>query len=248
MKERGAGTEKIEESLKREIPQARVLRLDQDSASGKIKEEKILGEFREHKADILVGTKMLSKGSDFGNLSLICMIRAESLLSVQDFRAYERALQVIEQLSGLISNPSEGKIVIQTSRSKDPFFTNLALLPPDQRVMAILNDLLQERKSYDYPPFTRLIRITLRSKERNKLDMVSGIISEKAQGWNVLEFSGPFAPLSEVLRGVFHLQFWIRLKRDSNISRIKQEIYKDLRDCARRGSSSVRISVDVDPN
>ncbi len=248
MKERGAGTEKIEESLKREIPQARVLRLDQDSASGKIKEEKILGEFREHKADILVGTKMLSKGSDFGNLSLICMIRAESLLSVQDFRAYERALQVIEQLSGLISNPSEGKIVIQTSRSKDPFFTNLALIPPDQRVMAILNDLLQERKSYDYPPFTRLIRITLRSKERNKLDKVSAMISEKAPEWNVLEFSGPFAPLSEGLRGVFHLQFWIRLKRDSTISRRKQEIYKDLRDCARRGSSSVRISVDVDPN
>ncbi len=248
MKERGAGTEKIEESLKKEIPQARVIRLDQDSASGRIKEEKILREFREHNADIIVGTKMLRKGSDFDKLSLICIIRAESLLSVQDFRAYERALQIIEQLLSIISNSSEGKMIIQTSRSNDPFFTKLTLLPPDQRVMLILNDLLQERKSFDYPPFTRLIRITLRSKEKIKMEKVSEMILEKASAWNVLEFSGPFVPLSEVLRGVFHLQFWIRLKRDSTILRTKQMIYKDLMDCTRRGSSSVRISVDVDPN
>lgn len=248
LKERGAGTEKIEESLGKLVPGTVVVRLDQDISGSKSRQEKVLREFREHKAGILVGTQMLGRGFNFSRLTLVCILRGESMLSLHDFRATERALQTIEQLCGRINSKAEGgKMVIETSRASDPFFVSLATLSPEERVAEILAMLLRERQEFEYPPFTRQIKISLRSLNREKLDRFSQEIQKRAVHWNVMDFTGPYTPASEMIRGEHQLQFRIRLKREISVQPVKQEIRKDISGCARLVGSSVRISVDVDP-
>lgn len=248
LKEKGTGTEKVEESLRRIIPGAVVSRMDQDTAGKKSSLEKILKEFKNHKADILVGTRMIRRGRAFRGVSLVCILRAESMLSVQDFRSAERALQEIDQLSGLIDCKKEnGKVLIETSRAADPFFAALASLPPAERVKRILENELREREEYEWPPFTRLIRITLKSHSQEKLEKLTRMVEKRSAFWSVKETGGPFAPFNEMVRGEHHIQFLLTLKRNRSLERIKEEIFKDLTECARESSSSVRISVDVDP-
>ncbi|MCK9305262.1 MAG: hypothetical protein M0P27_07690, partial [Bacteroidales bacterium] len=153
-----------------------------------------------------------------------------------------------EQLCWRINSKAEGgKMVIETSRASDPFFVSLATLSPEERVAEILAMLLRERQEFEYPPFTRQIKISLRSLNREKLDRFSQEIQKRAVHWNVMDFTGPYTPASEMIRGEHQLQFRIRLKREISVQPVKQEIRKDISGCARLVGSSVRISVDVDP-
>jgi primosomal protein N' (replication factor Y) len=249
LKERGAGTEKIEESLKMLIPQARIGRLDLETAGSRSKEEKILKEFGQYNLDILVGTQMISKGFDFEKLSLVCVVQAESILALQDFRANERALQLIEQFSGMIGRKGKsGKLLIQSSRADDLFFRTLASVPPQERIMTLLYTLLKERKEFDYPPFVRLIKMTLKSKSKEKLEKVAEIITERSLLWKVKDFSGPYTPPVDMIRGEHLLQFWIKLGKGNLLLAAKKMIDKDIDEYVRKKAGSVKISVDVDPN
>lgn len=242
LKDRGTGTEKIEELIKLRFPLARVDRFDFETTRSKLRENRILKDFAQHKLDILVGTQMISKGFDFENLSLICLLQADSMLAIQDFRANERALQLLTQLSGRAGRKyKQGRIIIQTAQAEHPVYMSFA------QEQETITDLLKERKEFDYPPFVRLIKITLSCTDKNKLNLAANKMAEFMTDWGVKEFSGPFSPLIDRLRGEYMLQFWLKLPKDSTVSSIKKNITQGIDKLIIKEYSSVKISLDADP-
>ncbi|MFA5849703.1 MAG: primosomal protein N' [Bacteroidales bacterium] len=242
LKDRGTGTEKIEELIKLRFPFARVDRFDFETTRSKLRENRILKDFAHHKLDILVGTQMISKGFDFENLSLICLLQADSMLAIQDFRANERALQLLTQLSGRAGRKyKQGRIIIQTAQAEHPVYKSFA------GGQETISDLLKERKEFDYPPFVRLIKITISCTDRNKLNLAASKMAELMTGWGVKEFSGPFSPLIDRLRGEYMLQFWLKLPKDNTVSQIKKNITQGVDKLIIKEYTSVKISMDADP-
>lgn len=242
LKDRGAGTEKIEELVKLRFPLAKIDRFDFETTRSKLRENRILKDFAQHKLDILVGTQMISKGFDFEDLSLICLLQADSMLAIQDFRANERALQLLTQLSGRAGRKyKQGRIIIQTAQAEHPVYKSFS---GEQET---ISDLLKERKEFGYPPFVRLIKITLSCTDRDKLNLAAGKMAEILTDCGVKEFSGPFSPLIDRLRGEYILQFWLKLPKDNTVSAIKKNITQEIDKHIIKEYSSVKVSLDADP-
>ena len=249
LRERGIGTEKVEERLREFFPSAKIERFDFETTRSTVNEKKILKEFSQGKTDILVGTQMLSKGFDFEHLSLICVLNAESMLTVQDFRAEERAFQMLRQLAGRAGRKhSKGKIMIQTSRAEHPIYQHLLSNPEEQEGSIIAAQQLNEREEYGFPPYVRLIKITLKSTNKEKLHEAASLVSEKAPSWGAREWNGPFTPPLEKLMDEHQLQFWIKLSRNNLLFEIKSVIASEIEEIEKRTRGSVKIIIDVDPN
>jgi primosomal protein N' (replication factor Y) len=161
---KGFGTEKIEDEIKQIFPEARVSRMDLDTTRSKKSYEKIISDFEQHKVDILIGTQMVSKGLDFESVSLVGILNADNMLNFPDFRAHERAYQLMAQVSGRAGRKNKrGLVVLQTS------------LPEHQIIgQVIRNDYVsmfkiqsEERQMFKYPPYFRMIQITLKHKDVN---------------------------------------------------------------------------------
>ncbi|MEA5005177.1 MAG: primosomal protein N' [Rikenellaceae bacterium] len=249
LRERGIGTEKVEERLKEYFPSAKIERFDFETTRSSVNEKKILKEFAQGKTEILVGTQMLSKGFDFEHLSLICVLNSESMLSVQDFRAEERAFQMLRQLAGRAGRKhSKGRIMIQTSRATHPIYQHLLKNPEEQEGTIIAIQQLNEREEYGFPPFVRLIKITLKSANIEKLKEAASMISDKAPLWGAREWNGPFTPPLEKLMDEHQLQFWIKLSRNNLLYEIKSLIAAEIEEVEKKARGSVKIIIDVDPN
>ena len=160
--DKGFGTEKIEDELQQLFPAARIARMDLDTTRNKNAYRNIINDFAQHKTDILVGTQMVSKGLHFDEVSLVAVLNADNLMNQPDFRAYEKAFQMLEQVSGRAGRKgTKGKVIIQTSQ-------------PDNRVLrqvvnhdykGFYRQQLQERADFRYPPFYRLISVTVRHRD-----------------------------------------------------------------------------------
>jgi primosomal protein N' (replication factor Y) len=249
LRERGIGTEKVEERLREFFPSAKIERFDFETTRSTVNEKKILKEFSQGKTDILVGTQMISKGFDFEHLSLICVLNSESMLSLQDFRAEERAFQMLRQLAGRAGRKySKGKIMIQTSRAEHPIYQHLLSNTEEQEGTIIATQQLNEREEYGFPPFVRLIKITLKSTNKEKLQEAASMVSEKAPSWGAREWNGPFTPPLEKLMDEHQLQFWIKLSRNNLLFEIKSAIYTEIEEIEKKTRGSVKIIIDVDPN
>jgi len=249
LKEKGSGTERIEEKLKEFFPTNIIERFDFETTRSSINEKSILKDFAQGKIDILVGTQMLSKGFDFEHLSLICILQSESMLAMQDFRAEERALQMLRQLAGRAGRKhSRGKVLIQTSRADHPVYQQILSDPEDKEGIIIVMDQLKEREEYDFPPYVRLIRITLRSVNRERLSKVASIIAQRAPQWGAKEWTGPFTPVLEKIMDDYQLQFWVKLSRNNTLHEIKSFMATEINDISKTTHGSVKIILDVDPN
>lgn len=240
MTEKGSGTEMIEEKIREILPNARVARFDAETTQSKAEEKRILREFAAGKIDILVGTQMISKGFDFKGLSLVALIQADSMLAMDDFRANERAFQLLRQLSGRTGRgAARGKIIIQTSLAAHNVYE--AFSSGEER----LYEQLAERQEFGYPPFVRLIKLTIRSADRNRLSDAAARTSMGLGKIKSAEITGPFAPVVDKVRGEYILQFWIKLPRAGNaaakerIAELAEKIEIEIR--------SVTIVADVDP-
>lgn len=238
MKFLGDGTEKIEEELRTFFPDARIERFDADTTKDKKEETRILRQFSEGKIDILVGTQMISKGFDFKHLTLTAVIKAEAVTSVFDFRADERALQLLLQFMGRAGRrDTQGEMIIQTSRADHPIFRMLRL--PEE---GNLESLMEERREFGYPPFTRLIRLLLKSPDREKLDSLAKEVSDILGESGFRDICGPAAPPGDKNSGEFQLQFLIKTDRHRNWAKDKDRLYTRLRRIPSSG-----IAIDVDP-
>lgn len=170
LNERGVGVEQIHEEVSRIFPDSEVDRMDVDSMRKKFAYEKLYDRIEEGETDIIVGTQMISKGLDFDNIELVAIPRADAMLYVQDFRAEERAYQLITQVSGRAGRTSgEGKILIQTYNPQHAVFQ----LIKENNSEKIYAHFLEERKKFLYPPFVKLIMIELKHRREDKVNRAS---------------------------------------------------------------------------
>ncbi len=212
----GMGTEMLEEEVRRVFPDATVDRMDMDTTRGKNSYETIIYDFQEGTTDILVGTQMLSKGLDFGNVSIVGIIAADGLLNHPDFRSHERGFQLMMQTAGRAGRKGkQGRVIIQAA---DPSISIYTFLKANDYV-GFYRSQLSERKIFRYPPYTRLISIVL--KNRNESTVESGAVYfadtlRKSLGEMVL---GPNKPIVSYIKRLYVRE--ILLKLDSNISHVR---------------------------
>jgi primosomal protein N' (replication factor Y) len=242
---RGFGTEKIEDEIKIVFPSARVARMDQDTTKGKNSFGRLIRALEERQIDILIGTQMISKGLDIENLTVVGILNADNLLNYPDFRAHERSFQLMEQVSGRAGRRQKpGKVIIQTS---DPGNKIIRLvLNHDYRNMFRMQ--ADERKTFNYPPFCRLIKISIRHKERSLLNTYSEILGDdlkKIFGNRVL---GPEFPLISQVQLWYIKTILIKLERGKPAARSKLLISSAIERLEKeKGASALKIAVDVDP-
>ncbi|MDZ4059240.1 MAG: primosomal protein N', partial [Bacteroidales bacterium] len=242
LKERGCGTEMIEEQIKLMIPDARVARFDSETTSKKTEIKRILGEFSENKTDILVGTQMISKGFDFENLTLIVLIQADAMFAAEDFRAGERALQMLVQLAGRGGRrESRGHIIVQTAQPDNKIYKLFSRGEDDS------SGELAERGEFGYPPFTRLIKIIIRGRERGSLEMFATEITALLPELGVTNHSAPFPPPVDRQIGDYILNIWIKLPRNSDLSGVKRKVIDTIGRVTRERGKGIKVQFDVDP-
>ena len=256
---KGAGTEKLEEELAKIFPEASIARYDADIAQSKKAEEQTIKDFAEGKTNILVGTQMISKGFDFERLRLVAVIAADTILGVQDFRADEKALQLLSQLMGRTGRRGEqGKLIIQTSQKEHPVLRSLASghlpdgslpdshLPHKSTISPITAQLLGERQQFHFAPYVRMVKIVVKHKDIAKLDELCAQIQLKVQGRKDLQYkelTGPFTPVVDKIRGEFIKCFYVKFARDNRLVHNK----KTLQECVGEIRGGNSIVLDVDP-
>lgn len=248
-KYKGAGTEKLEEELSALLPDISIARYDADITRSKRADEQTLKDFQEGKIQVLVGTQMISKGFDFEHLKLVAVMQADTILGVQDFRADEKALQLLSQLMGRTGRREvQGKLIIQTSQKDHPVLARLKEhnVPGDSSLPPLTAHLLRERQEYLFAPFVRMVKIVVKHRDVGKLDELCGAITEKLQGRTELQYkelTGPFAPVIDKVRGEFVKCFYVKFARNAGLARNKSL----LQECIGEIKGNQAIILDVDP-
>ena len=239
----GAGTQKVEEELTALYPGRRVARLDGDTPD--TEEATIIRRFADGDIDILVGTQIITKGFDFDGLSLVAVLQADSLVGQQDFRADERAFQLLEQFRGRSGRRGKpGRIVIQTREPGHPVYARLQGSGDE--------DLLAERRLFGYPPYTRLVHITLKDSNEKRLDF----LSRELRNALLAAFSGvdtppavigPYAPAVDRIAGESIRQLRVTLARNKALTALKQLLKETLLSFGKERKYTAHVTVDVDP-
>ncbi|HTA28539.1 MAG TPA: primosomal protein N', partial [Bacteroidia bacterium] len=209
---KGFGTEKIEEELATFFPKARIARMDLDSTRAKNAHTEIINSFEERKVDILVGTQMVTKGLDFDNVSIVGILNADAGLYFPDFRSTEKTFQMLAQVSGRAGRKNKrGKVVVQAYNVHHPVIA---------RVMAndytgMYFDQIEERKNFAYPPFTRLIEITLSHKHQEDLDAMSPILADALKKrFGADRVLGPEYPIVTRVQNFYQKKILLKIERE----------------------------------
>ena len=239
----GAGTQKVEEELTNLFPERRIARLDGDTPD--TEEAAIIRRFAAGDIDILVGTQIITKGFDFDGLSLVAVLQADSLVGQQDFRADERAFQLLEQFRGRSGRRGRpGRIVIQTREPEHPVYARLQ--GSDDA------DLLTERKLFGYPPYTRLIHITLKDSNEKRLDYLSkelrnALLAAFAEADTPPAVIGPYAPAVDRIAGESIRQLRVMLARNKALTALKRTLAQAVSTFGKERKYAAHLAVDVDP-
>ncbi len=243
----GYGTEKLEELLQLLLPQAKVGRMDLDTTRAKTGYDQLIRAFETHEIDILVGTQMISKGLDFEKVSLVGVFDADRMLNYPDFRANERAFQMITQVSGRAGRRDKrGVVIVQTSNPERPILDLICR----GDYAGLYESEIRERELFYYPPFTRLIRLTTKAPERTlaqrTAELLARICREHLGEDRVL---GPEAPLVERIRNQFHQDILLKLEREKIDFRAVKQMLRDEIAHLRTDKQYkfVRFVIDVDP-
>ena len=239
----GAGTQKVEEELTNLFPERRIARLDGDTPD--TEEAAIIRRFSAGDIDILVGTQIITKGFDFDGLSLVAVLQADSRVGQQDFRADERAFQLLEQFRGRSGRRGRpGRIVIQTREPEHPVYARLQ--GSDDA------DLLAERKLFGYPPYTRLIHITLKDSNEKRLDYLSkelrnALLAAFAEADTPPAVIGPYAPAVDRIAGESIRQLRVMLARNKALTALKRTLAQAVSTFGKERKYAAHLVVDVDP-
>ena len=242
LKTLGAGTQKIEEEAAALFPNARIARLDSDTAQNKSYETQTIRDFGNGNIDILIGTQMLTKGFDFGGLGLVAVIAADTFLGIQDFRADEKALQVLEQFRGRCGRRgSKGLFVIQTSQPEHPVYKMIGTGHDTDMDLG----LMQERKDFNFPPYSRIIEITVRDRFE---DRAARAASELACTLGrSFEITGPYAPTIDKVADQHIKVIRLSLRKDRSLSPNKKLILREIQNFEKSRKYDGHITVNVDP-
>jgi primosomal protein N' (replication factor Y) len=243
--DKGFGTEQIEESLKELLPYYVTKRMDYDTTRGKNAHQQIITDFEQGRIDILVGTQMVTKGLDFDNVALVGILNADSMLHFPDFRAYERAFQLMMQVAGRAGRKGkQGKVLIQTYDEEHEMFSLLK----KNDFATFIKQQVEERKLFQYPPYNRLIGITLKHKNQRKLDeaaMQLAIMMRKSFGSRVL---GPEYPDIARIRNYYHKNVLLKIEQKGSIAEAKVILNTIIERMQNHSDfKSFRFIIDVDP-
>ncbi|WP_340113392.1 replication restart helicase PriA [Maribellus mangrovi] len=245
IKTRGFGTEKIEDEIKQLFRNARVDRMDMDTTQSKNAFEKIVGKLENQKTDILIGTQMVTKGLDFDHVSVVGILNADNLINFPDFRAHERAFQLISQVAGRAGRKhKQGKVVIQTTQPEHP----LIGLIGRQNYKATLKEQFEERQLFKYPPFYRLMKIVVKHKNLETVDRVAQQLANLLRKNKSLQILGPEFPMISRIQLWHHKEIWIKIDRKLPLDQVKTGIMQAVKIVKSAPSnSSSQINIDVDP-
>ena len=242
---RGFGTEKIEEEIKQLFPDAVTGRMDLDTTRKKKSYEKIITDFEQKKINILIGTQMITKGLDFDSVSVVGILNADNMLNYPDFRAYERSFQMMAQVSGRAGRKDrQGLVILQTANPQHPVIQNV-----------IKNDYLnnyktqlEERLMFKYPPFYRLINITVKHKDKYRCDAAAKMLGDllsRSLGDRVL---GPQPPPVSRIHNLYLNRFMIKIEKNASVKEVKNIIAHSINTTRTvHDFKYVIFQIDVDP-
>lgn len=242
----GYGTERIEDEVEEIFPEARTMRMDLDTTRNKNSYANLIDAFSNHKADILVGTQMVTKGLDFGDVSIATVVNADTLIHYPDFRSSERAFNMLEQVAGRAGRKGEtGKVIIQTRMPSHPVISFVE----NHDYIGFYNHEIQERQMFAYPPFTRMIYITLKHKDEHELDNLAVIYADRLRQLFGTRVNGPTKPSVSKIQ-LYHIrQIMLKVELNASMQRVK-EILRELQASLHSTMPVMRqllLYYDVDP-
>jgi len=245
LRTKGFGTEKIVEEINLFFSDARVVRFDLDTAHSKRQYEKIILDFEEKKTDVLVGTQIITKGLDFDNVGLVGILNADNLLNYPDFRAYEHSYQLLSQVAGRAGRKHQrGIVIVQTSDPENVVIRNVAR----QDFRSFYESQIEERQIFNYPPFHRLITISMRHRDFNIVNEMAGLIAKELATIPDMHILGPQSPPVGRLKN-WHIQnVLIKLPRKGHLKIWKDRIRFILNHYIIHNKyKGVQFFLDVDP-
>jgi primosomal protein N' (replication factor Y) len=242
---RGVGTQLIENEIEKKFPNVKVARLDYDTTRTKKSFKSIIRGFEEKEFDILVGTQMVTKGLDFSNVSLVCVIESDFLLNYPDFRANEKYFQMIRQVSGRAGrSKSQGTVLIQTKNVNHSLNRRLQL---DDDINYFDGELAQ-RKEFSYPPYVKLIKIKFRSRNRKILYDGSNWFANALKKNMKSKILGPEFPIISKIKNEFLMNLLIKVNPEDKLFLIKNIVSKILKKFNTYSEFRlIKTNVDVDP-
>jgi primosomal protein N' (replication factor Y) len=220
MEQIGYGTERIEESVHQLVPQARTVRMDTDTTGGRNSYDRLLRDFADGRSHILIGTQMVSKGLDFNGVSLVGVMNADAMMKMPDFRAAERAFQLMEQVAGRAGRHGGGRVLIQCADPQHPLL---------RRVVAhdyegMVRDQLQDRQRFGYPPFTRMIALYLKGRYEDRTERLAqhyAALLRRVFGERVL---GPDAPSVARVKLFYIRMILIKIEREASPVEVRRNL------------------------
>ncbi len=241
---KGFGTEQIELELATLFPTKNIKRMDQDTTRGKHSFERIIDSFKNREVDILVGTQMLAKGLDFDNVSLVGILNADAMLHFPDFRAFERSFQLMTQVSGRAGRADKkGTVIIQTYNPEH----NIIQQVTQNDFLSMFNEQLYERKIYQYPPYSKLIKLTLKHKNFQILNEGSTWLYQILKQQFEIPVLGPEEPPVGRIRNEHLKTILIKIPQEKSLSTTKKTIQKILNSFHTISQyKSIKININVD--
>lgn len=242
---KGFGTQQIEKEMTKYFPDYRIQRMDQDTTRRKHAYEKIIERMVNRKIDVLIGTQMIAKGLDFSNIGLVGVLQADNLLNFPDFRAHERSFQLLQQVAGRAGRGTkQGDVLIQTYNPSQP---TLKVLKDNDYKQMYANEVT-ERKDFDYPPFVKLIQITLRDRNYQKMRQAAAWYASAMRVPFTSQVLGPVDPAIGRIRNLYLTHIMLKIPNNHSIKQTKnnlQRIHNQFESI--RDFRSVRVIIDVDP-
>lgn len=243
----GYGTERVENEIETIFPSRKVIRMDLDTTRNKDGHESLIDAFSSHQADILVGTQMVTKGLDFKDVASVVVVNADELINIPDFKASERAFNMLEQVSGRAGRGSDGgssEVIVQTYTPDHPILKFLI----KHSYIDFYNHEISERKQYLYPPFTRIIYIYLKHADAHVLEGFSNLYANRLAAQLGNRVSGPDKPRVARVKSLYIQKIMIKIESGASMARLRsilRDVYRNM--AADPVIRSTQIYYDVDP-
>jgi len=241
----GFGTEKLEEEVKDLFPETTVQRMDLETTRSKSGLHRIISEFESGAIQVLVGTQMVTKGLDFDHVSVVGIMNADRMLNFPDFRATERSFQLMVQVAGRAGRRNKkGYVIIQTYNPSHWIFD----LVRRSDYAAFFEREIAERQQFGYPPFVRLVRITIRHRDDEVAEEAGRVLATRISVLDPGQVLGPERPHIPRINTYFLRQILVKLYRTPSLMQTKERLYLTCRELVQEsGFKSVRLTIDVDP-
>lgn len=241
----GYGTERVEEGLDILYPDSRILRMDLDTTRNKDSYSEIINQFSSHKADILVGTQMVTKGLDFGDVGLVAVINADNIINFPDFRSCERAFNMLEQVSGRAGRRAgaPGKVMIQTYTPGHPVLDFVSR----HDYTGFYEHELQQRRAFCYPPFSRIINVFIKHRDRATIDRVAREYTSRLKTLLGNRVNGPIEPPVARVASLYIRQVMLRVEAEASVKQVKnilREVYVEMNAGVERTGATIHYDVD----